>query len=49
MHGLLREFQTLAELLEEFVEWKIGRMSDAGPSAAVQAMRRLSAAVRAIH
>jgi signal transduction histidine kinase len=49
MHQSLLEYQVLADVLEEFLEREIGLMADVGPSAAVQAMRRLSVAVRAVH
>jgi signal transduction histidine kinase len=48
VHQLLREYQTLAKLLDEFVETEVARISGADPGAVVTAMRRVSHAVRVL-
>ena len=48
IHQLLREFHTLAELLEEFIEAEVSRTEGADARAVVQAMRRVGDAVRVL-
>ena len=46
VHQLLREFQALAELLDDFIEREVAHLGEPDPSAVVQAMRRVGDSVR---